>query len=181
MISLPLLISVISVFLTVCTIIAVLIIKRNLLQIIGENYISNNITFELKKSSISSVLKLIDDIISKGQAVILTATFEKQAKQCYNELLCVVSNTKLIDEFYFLALDKEQIITPIRLTQFKLLCRQELGLSIKNSKAIKQTINTTSKENETMLKQSLLNSKLKSTVSSIDALVGIPQPKKDEK
>ena len=172
-------ISIISGILTIVAIIALVGMKSSINEKLSENNVSQ-MNYEIKKSCIITALKLADEIIAKGQAITLNATFEKQAKQCYNELLCTASKIKLVDEFYYLSLDKEQVVTSTRLTQFKLLCREEFGLSTKKTKAIKQCQPINSKHNKILLKRSLLNSKLNNAVSTIDALVNTPKPRKEE-
>ena len=60
-------------------------------------------------------------------------TFLQKAKKCYNELLCVVSNEKIAEEFYKIAIDFSFAVSMQRIIEFKIKCRKDIGLKTKKA------------------------------------------------
>lgn len=113
--------------------------RNNILNILDKDVILFDKNFEIKKHAISTALNLVDEISQKGKAVTYENSFAERAKQCYNDLLCVLSDVRIADEFYNIALDKTCDIDEIRLAQFKLICRRDIGLKTKKAKLVKRT------------------------------------------
>ena len=167
----------ISIGVSVLSVIILFVVKNSIIDILDKDIIMYDKNFEIKRNAICYALKLIDEIYTKGQAITLNANFEKQARLCYNELLCIITNIKVADEFYYLTLDKEQIVSNSRLTHFKLMCRQDLGLNTKSTKAIKQANSPKRMENELLLKEAMLNQE-DDKHQVLEATASMPKPKK---
>lgn len=114
--------------------------RKNILDILEKDVILFDKNFELKKQAISKALELTDEISLRGKVSASNAEFSKQAKQCYNDLLCVLSDVRVADEFYSIAIDTTVEINDTRIAQFKLMCRNDIGLKTKKAKTVKRTI-----------------------------------------
>ncbi len=127
-----------SVILAVFAIIVIYLTRKNILDILDKDVILFDKNFELKVSAIENALSLVDSIETQGTRITLNPEFKEKAKNCYNQLLCVVSDVRTADEFYSIVFENNGIITAQRFAQFKLMCRKDIGLKVKNSKAVKR-------------------------------------------
>lgn len=128
----------------IVSLVAVIILfltRQNILDILDKDVILFDKNFELKKEAIEKALLMADEIGEKGDQIKMNYQFNENAKKTYNELLCVVSNMSVADEFYMLAVDSNYAVSPAQIANFKLMCRQDIGLSNKKSKILKHTKN----------------------------------------
>lgn len=128
----------------VVSLVAVIILfltRQNILDILDKDVILFDKNFELKKEAIEKALLMADELGEKGEQIKINYQFNENAKKTYNELLCVVSNMSVADEFYMLAVDSNYAVSPAQIANFKLMCRQDIGLSNKKSKILKHTKN----------------------------------------
>lgn len=116
-------------------VIAVFLTRKNIKDIIDRDIIFFEKNFEIKKDAITSALDVVDEISLKGKSVIRDITFVHKAKQCYNNLLCVVSNIKLAKEFYDITLNTSKETTSLEIAKFKLACRKDIGFKTKKFKS----------------------------------------------
>lgn len=125
-------------FVSIFAVIIIYLTRKNILDILDKDVILFSRNFELKKTAIENSFKLADEIQEKGEQIVSNLEFNQRAKTVYNELLCVVSDARVADEFYNLAIENTLPITESRIAQFKLHCRKDIGLSVKNSNGIKK-------------------------------------------
>lgn len=112
-------------------IVAFLLLKKNIKDILQKDSLIFDQNFEIKKRVISESFSLIDEVEKNGKIIINNATFMERATNCYNELLCVVNNYKIIDEFYNIALNGAYAINKNITNNYKILCRKDIGLKTK--------------------------------------------------
>lgn len=125
-------------------IIVLFLTRANILDILDKDVILFDKNFELKKQAIETSMLMMDELEEKGEQLKSSFEFEERAKKTYNELLCVVSDARVADEFYNLALDKTEALSATNLAHYKLLCRRDIGLSNKKSKLLKRAKTTSS-------------------------------------
>lgn len=154
--------------------------RKNILDILEKDVILFDKNFELKKQAIDNAFKIIDEIENFGQSVTLRPDFKEKAKACYNDLLCVVSDVRVADEFFNLAIDANSELSATRLAQFKISCRKDIGLNTKHAKIVKRTLNKNSLEetNETILKTNSISNGNNGFVGNASNYV--PTPKQPE-
>lgn len=135
-----------SLIVSLFAIISIYLTKKNIVDILDKDAILFDNNFEIKKNALSAALSIIDEINTKGVIVRNDNHFVAKAKQCYNDLLCVVTHLVVADEFIDIALNIDPINLEERIKIFKLACRYDIGLDTKR----KQTSKPQSKpENET--------------------------------
>ena len=76
----------------VFAIIILILLKKNITDILNKDAILFSKNFELKKEAINNSLNLVDEVAAKGKTICLNPEFAIKAKDCYNNLLCVVTN-----------------------------------------------------------------------------------------
>lgn len=130
---------------SVFAVIILYLTRQNILDILDKDVILFDKNFEMKKQALEKAMSMIDEISKKGNQILFASENQQKALALYNELLCVVSDIRVADEFYSITMDTTEIVDETRLAQFKLKLRQDLGLKTKHSKAIKRTINKTPK------------------------------------
>ena len=116
----------------IISIIIILIIKQDIKDVLSRDVILFDQNFMLKKQAIEKCLKLLDDM-NATPAVAKNAEFVRRAKECYNELICVLNNISIADKFLDFAINKGDI-SSAELNNFKLLMRKDIGLSLKHAK-----------------------------------------------
>jgi len=131
---------------SVLAIIIIFLVRKHIVDILDKDAILFDGSFSVKKEAIAAALNLIDHISSKGKQITFNPEFAMKAKHCYNDLLCVVSNMNIAQEFFNIALDTSIEIAPNQILNFKLLCRQDIGLKTKRVKLLVQN-NNASKTN----------------------------------
>ena len=115
--------------------------RKNILDILQKDVILFDKNFELKKHAIDSALNLIDELEERGESVLSRPDFIEKAKSCYNDLLCVVTDIKLAEEFHAITLENSSNFSTLKLSQFKISCRKDIGLSVKGARSVKQLKN----------------------------------------
>lgn len=129
---------------SIFAIVILFLTRHSILDILNKDAILFDNNFEIKKNAISTALSLVDEINDKGEFIKNNEEFSKKAKQCYNDLLCVLSDVRIADQFYNIALDKTVAFNEARNAQFKLLCRSDIGLKTKHSMLMKRLQQTNS-------------------------------------
>ena len=119
-------------------IIVLFLTRQNILDILDKDVILFDKNFELKKQAIERAMLMIDELEEKGTQTKSNLEFAENAKKTYNELLCVVSDVRVADEFYSLVVDKASMPTSAQYAHFKLVCRHDIGLSNKKAKLLKR-------------------------------------------
>ncbi len=115
--------------------------RNNILDILDKDIILFEKNFDIKMNAVTKALNLADEVANFGKEITRRPDFEEKAKEAYNDLMCIATNTKVVDEFYSIALDPNVTVDSVRITKFKLLCRKDIGLKAKHSKALKQQNN----------------------------------------
>lgn len=110
--------------------------RKNILDILDKDVILFDKNFELKKQAISNAFSLLDEL-KNNSSIKKDEKFIERAKVCYNDLICVVSNLKIVDDFYAITLASGNV-SESQIVQFKLACRRDIGLTTKHTKAYKQ-------------------------------------------
>ena len=170
--------SIISICASVVSIVAIFLVRNNIVNILEKDVVLFDQNFEIKKEAISNALSMIDEVMEYGKQITLKPEFEKKAKQCYNNLLCVITNVTIADEFYNIAIDKNIEVTNVRLANFKLLCRNDIGFKTRKAKTVKRIIeqeNNSTNVNETMLKTSVVAGSTENISASTNATAGLPK------
>lgn len=118
---------------SVIGVVVMFLTRKNIIDIIDKDIILFERNFEIKKNAITNCFDLLDEIASKGKQVALDAQYSQKAKKCYNELLCVVNNEKIAEEFYKIAIDFSFAVSLQRINEFKIKCRKDIGLKTRKS------------------------------------------------
>ena len=123
---------------SIVAIVVIFLTRQNILNILNKDAILFNENFNLKKEAITNAMQIADEVALRGKAVISVPEFSQRAKKCYNDLVCVASSLKIVDAFYDIAFNSNLDLTEKKVEEFKMLCRKDIGLKGKISKAIKQ-------------------------------------------
>ena len=126
--------------LALVAIIILFLTRQSIVHMLDKDELLFSENFITKKDAICLALSLVDEISSKGNAVKNNVEFNQKAKKCYNDLLCVLSDVRIADEFYEIALGVNFEFNESRIAQFKLMCRYDLGLSVKHAMIVKRTL-----------------------------------------
>ncbi len=128
--------SIASIVVALFAVIILFLTRKNILDILEKDVILFDKNFELKKQAIEKSLKLVDAVMNDSD-LHNDKEFKIEVQDCYNELLCVVSDVKIAREFFVLATAKNGQPNAYQVAQFKLACRHDIGLSNKGLKADK--------------------------------------------
>lgn len=131
-------------------IIIIFLTRKNILDILDKDVILFDKNFELKNKAIQKALNLVDEI-ERNNSIIHTPDFNEKARVCYNELLCVLTDVRVADEFYNIAVDSSNESNETQIAQFKLSCRHDIGLKTKKAKIVKRTIEKPKDINEQLI------------------------------
>ncbi len=123
---------------SVIAVIMIFLTRNNILDILDKDIILFDKNFELKKTAINDAMNIVDEISVNGKEITLRPDFEEKAKNAHNGLLCIVTNVKIADEFYAIAVDKNETASPERIARFKIACRKDIGLKSKKSNMIRK-------------------------------------------
>lgn len=137
--NLALITGVVSIVFAVFTIIVLLMLKKNIKDILNKDALVFDRNFEIKKTAITDSLNLIDALYKNGRGLSSNSVFIDKVNKCYNDLLCVVNDVSIADIFRALTLESDENLPSSKVTVYKLLCRKEIGLPIKNS-SIKKVV-----------------------------------------
>lgn len=124
---------ILGIIFSVVAVVVMFLTRKNIIDIIDKDIILFERNFDIKKNTIVSSFDIVDEIASKGKQVAMDPTFSQRAKKCYNELLCVVSNEKIAEEFYKIAIDFSFTVSMQRIIEYKIKCRKDIGLKTKKS------------------------------------------------
>lgn len=137
-----------GVIIALVAMIVLFLTRQNILDILDKDVILFDKNFELKKQAIERAMLMADELEEKGTQTKSNLEYVETAKKTYNELLCVVSNVRVADEFYNLIVDQTSMPTATQFAHFKLLCRHDIGLSNKKAKVLKRAKATESAVSE---------------------------------
>lgn len=154
--------------LALVAIIVMILVKQSVNNLLYRDSILFGENYNIKKDAICSALNLVDAISAKGNAVKNTVEFNQQAKKCFNDLLCVISDMRIAEEFYNIALEETTEFNLARIAQFKLMLRDDLGLKIKYAKIVNRAI----EKQNTPIQQTTQQTK---PVSPVQSVVQQPQ------
>lgn len=145
-------------FVSIISVIILFLTRKNIMDILDKDVILFERNFDIKKNAIEKSYKLIDEIQLRGQQITSNYDFIERAKSCYNELLCVVSDIAVANEFYDIAIAGSPSDEK-RLNSYKISCRKDIGLRTKATKS-KQKSSSRQDEDSTNFvdKQSTTNS-----------------------
>lgn len=127
-----LLIGISSIALSVMVIVVMFILRKNVVDILNKDAIIFSKNFEIKKSAFDKAMYIIDEI-GAGAPRSKTIEYSRKMNQLYNDLMFVASDVRIADTFISMATDLTKVVTPNDVANFKLMCRKDLGLNIKNS------------------------------------------------
>lgn len=127
-----------GVIIALVAMIVLFLTRQNILDILDKDVILFDKNFELKKQAIERAMLMADELEEKGAQTKSNLEYVETAKKTYNELLCVVSDVRVADEFYNLIVDQTSMPTATQFAHFKLLCRHDIGLSNKKAKVLKR-------------------------------------------
>ena len=119
--------------------VAFLLLKKNIKDILQKDALVFDKNFEIKKNAITESFNIVDEVVIQGKSANLENAYIEKVIKCYNDLLCVMSNSQIVDEFYNIALNVNYPVNHRIITDYKLACRNDLGLKTKapNMKAVK--------------------------------------------
>lgn len=144
---------IIAIIASVIAVVMIFLVRNNIVSILEKDVVLFDKNFEIKKQTITNALTMVDDILDYGQEITRKPEFIRKAKACYNDLLCVMTDVTIADEFYAIALDKNIKNTEVKLANFKLLCRHDIGFKTKKAKTVKRALIKENKLNKNEIKQ----------------------------
>ena len=121
-------------------IIILFLTRQNILNILSKDSILYDQNFEVKMKSINLAYEVVDEIAQNGDIIKSNPQFIEKAKRAYNELLCVLSDVRIADEFQTIALENKNPYNIARIAQFKLMCRKDMGLKTSQSQAVNRAL-----------------------------------------
>ena len=127
---------VISIF----AIIILFLTRQSIVSILNKDKILFDESFHLKKEAVFKALTLVDELETTNGVAKGYAEFNEKAKSSYNDLLCVLSDVRIADEFYNIAINPQTELNLARNAQFKLMCRKDIGLKIGKAQTLKRVI-----------------------------------------
>ena len=111
--------------------------RKGIMDAINKDNILYGENFAHKKSTITKALDLVDDVYQNGKSLIMNPNFADKAKACYNDLLCVVADVEVANQFFNIALNNELPLAEKDVLLFKAACRKDIGLKSKGIKSIR--------------------------------------------
>lgn len=149
--------SLFSVIIAIFSIIIILLLKKNVVDILNKDLIIFDKNFEIKKRAIDKSFTLLDELNKSGTNLIKNAEFKAQAVACYNELICVISDIKIADEFYAIAIIGKELPTESAIAKYKLDCRKDIGFKVKGANNLNEIINLAKNEKKDQNKKNKAN------------------------
>ena len=122
------LVGTVSLILAALTIVMLFILRKNIVDILNKDALIFNENYQIKKAAIEKAMMVVDEIESGAPRNFNSQEYIKKINSIYNELICVVSDTKLSNRFYEIAYDRTKMLQPADFVDFKSLCRKDLGL-----------------------------------------------------
>lgn len=139
-----------GIIVAVFAVIILYLTRKNILDILEKDVILFDKNFELKKSAINTAMNLVDQVEKFGNDIVYRPDFSEKAKNCYNDLLCVVNNLTLAEDFRKLAINPEGLSSTAKIVEFKLACRRDIGLNLKHSKNVSMISSSNTTTNDTV-------------------------------
>lgn len=115
-------------------IIILFLVRKNILDIVDKEVIIFEGNFAIKKEAIIAAMNLVDHISTKGKHITSNPEYAQRAKQTYNDLLCVSSSEQVPEEFFDIAINQDSMVDHVRIENFKILCRKDIGFKTKLKK-----------------------------------------------
>lgn len=119
--------SVAGIFISIFAIVILYLTRSNIIDLLDRDVIMYDQNYALKKESLQEAFNCLDLISQKGIEIKNNSQFIQRAKEAYNGLLCSVTDSKIYQEFYRLAVDistSGYVVEDIEM--FKISCRKEL-------------------------------------------------------
>ena len=123
---------VLGLFASIFAIIIIYLTRKSIVDILDKDAIMFDGNLEIKKQAIEKSFKLLDDLLLNPN-ISSNQEFIRQAKLCYNELVCVVSTLEIATLFNNFALNGVEL-NANRLEYYKMFCRADIGLPCKRVK-----------------------------------------------
>ena len=124
----------------VFAIIILFLTKLNINHALNKDAILIDENFHIKQTAIAKAMEVVDEIVENGELVRTTPAFIQKAKLAYNELLCVLTDVRIADEFYNITMEEEVRFNEARIAQFKLMCRKDIGLKIGKANGVRRVL-----------------------------------------
>ena len=121
-------------------IIILFLTRQSIIRIIDKDTILFDQNFEIKQKAINSAMAIVDEIVDTNASIKGAPDFTKRAKLAYNDLMCVLSDVRIADEFYSIAIENEITYNEARIAQFKLMCRKDIGLKVSKSQIVSRVM-----------------------------------------
>lgn len=137
-------------FVSIISVIILFLTRKNIMDILDKDVILFERNFDIKKNAIEKSYKLIDEIQLRGQQITSNYDFIERAKSCYNELLCVVSDIAVANEFYDIAIAGSPS-DERRLNSYKISCRKDIGLRTKATKSKQKSSSRQDEDNNSFV------------------------------
>jgi len=134
--NIALIVSVFSIVCSIFTMVVMLLLKKNVTDILSKDALVFDKNFELKKQAVNEALSIIDELEKFGKGIAFNEQFAARAKQCYNNLLCVANDIALVEVFHSLTMNPNFDINPQKLNAYRLLCRKDMGFEVRLTKEI---------------------------------------------
>ena len=112
-------------------IVAFLMLKKNIKDILEKDTLVFDKNFEIKYKAITASFEFVDEVMVNGKSANLDEKYIERAIKCHNDLLCVISNKNVIDEFYNIALNVNYPVNFAVVMDYKMACRADIGLKNK--------------------------------------------------
>ena len=112
--------------------ITLLLLKKNVKDILQKDALIFDENFQAKKAIVLESFSVVDSVLKYGKNVINNPSYYEKAKNCYNGLICVVTDSLLIDAYMNIALNIDYPINADLVTTYKILCRKDIGLKTKS-------------------------------------------------
>lgn len=123
-----------SLIVSIFAIVVIVLVKTSIRNILDKGTILFDENFVVKKDVLTNALNLVDDISIFGKKIVVDNAFARKSRDCYNNLICVVNNSKIIKEFENIAINPNIEISAFDIESFKIECRLEIGLKAKRLK-----------------------------------------------
>lgn len=120
-----------AIVLSILTIVVLVLLRNNVINILKKDSIIFDQNYELKKSAILKAMDLMDSIENKSYRNLSSVEYRNKVNNAYNDLLCVVSDGRVAEVFYTLATNPQNL-TGSDFAKFKIACRKDLGFSVKH-------------------------------------------------
>jgi len=121
--------------LSVVAVIILFVVLLHIKNILNKDQILFDQNFALKKQALEQAMNLADTV-DENPGIIALPEFKKQAKMCYNQLMCVTTNFDIINKFEKLVLSGVPV-QPGDVKKFKCAVRKDIGLKTKKFKLSK--------------------------------------------